>query len=145
VLFWNHSSDTLTEQNTFINVDRAVAYGLMPRGAWHDHEGGTIRNNFIYMAPGLFSAGRKAASDGQIIVWDSPNTKVYHNTILTNGNTASAIEFRFAGTTGGEGRNNLADARINLRDGATALQVGNLLTATPELFANPAAGDLHLL
>ena len=145
VLVWNHSANTVTEQNTFINVDRAVAYGLIPRVAWHDHEGGTIRNNFVYMAPGLFSATRKLGSDGQIIVWDSPNTRVYHNTILTNGNTASAIEFRFSGTTGAEARNNLADARINLRDGATALQVGNVLSATPDMFVDPAAGDLHLL
>ena len=145
VLMWNHSSNTLTEQNTFMNVDRAVAYGLVAQAAGHDHQGGVIRNNFIYMAPGLFSASRKAGSDGQIIVWDSPNSAVYHNTILTNGNVASAIEFRFSGTTGGAARNNLADARINFRDGATAAQSGNLLTATANMFVNPAAGDLHLL
>src|SRR5262245_47135223 len=145
VLIWNHSANTVTEQNLFFNVDRAVAYGLTPRGTWHDHEGGTIRNNFVYMAPGLFSATRKRSSDGQIIVWDSPNTRVYHNTILTNGNSASAIEFRFPGTTGAEVRNNLADARINFRDGATAVQVGNVVTATPDMFVDPAAGDLHLL
>ena len=145
VLMWNHSANTVTEQNTFINVDRAIAYGLTNQSSGYDHQGGTIRNNFVYMAPGLFSASRKAGSDGQIIVWDSPDSKVYHNTILTNGNSASAIEFRFAATTGGEARNNLADAKINLRDGATTVQTGNVLTATSALFVNPAAGDLHLL
>jgi len=55
-----------------------------------------------------------------------------------------AVEFRFAETTGGEARNNLCDASINLRDSATAAQGGNLLSATPALFAAPAAGDLHL-
>jgi Big-like domain-containing protein/BACON domain-containing protein len=145
VLMWNHSANTLTEQNTFINVDRAIAYGLTDQASGYDHQGGTIRNNFVYMAPGLFSAGRTAGSDGQIIVWDSPGTMVYHNTVLTSANVASAIEFRFAGTTGGEVRNNLADARINFRDGATATVSGNLLTATSGMFVNPAAGDLHLL
>jgi hypothetical protein len=41
--------------------------------------------------------------------------------------------------------NSLADAGINLRDGASAAQSGNLLTATGDMFVNPAAGDLHLL
>ena len=145
VLMWNHSANTLVEQNVFINVDRAVAFGLQTQSSGFDHQGGTIRNNFVYMSPGLFSASRAAGSDGAIIVWDSPNSKVYHNTILTNGNDAKSIEFRFAATTGCEARNNLADAPINLRDGATATQSGNLLTATSSLFVNPASGDLHLL
>jgi hypothetical protein len=144
VLMWNHSANTLTEQNTFINVDRAIAYGLTTQSTGFDHQGGTIRNNFVYMAPGLYSASRTAGSDGQIIVWDSPGSMVYHNTLLTSGNVASAIEFRFAVTTGGEARNNLADARINFRDGASAVVSGNLLTATSAMFVNPAAGDLHL-
>jgi len=44
---------------------------------------------------------------------------VYQNTILTNGNINFAIEFRFPSTTGGEARNNLTDAPLNLaRDSA---------------------------
>jgi hypothetical protein len=141
VLMWNHSTNTLTERNTFINVDRAIAYGLYDRGS--DHQGGVIRNNFIYLQPNLMSTSRKASSDGQIIVWDSPGSKVYHNTILTNGNVVKSIEFRF-NTTGGEARNNLADTPIGSRDGATFTQSGNLLTATASLFVNPSAADLHL-
>lgn len=145
VLIWNHSSNVLTEGNVFINVDRAVAYGLQ-NTTGTDNQGGTIRNNFVYMAPGLYSASRKAGSDGTIIVNDSPNTKVYHNTILTNGNLRQSIEFRFASTTGGEARNNLTDAPINLsRDGASAVQSGNIGAATPSMFVNPNAADLHLL
>jgi hypothetical protein len=142
VLVWNHSSNTLTENNVFINVDRAIAYGLQDTGG-SDHQGGTIRNNFIYLEPGLMSASRKAGSDAQIIVWDSPSTKVYHNTILTNGNVFRSIEFRFS-TAGAEVRNNLADAPIGSRDGATFGQSGNLLTATAGLFVDLAAADLHL-
>jgi len=67
---WNHSTNTLTERNTFI-VDRAIAYGLYDNSG-SDHQGGVIRNNFIYLQPGLMSASRKASSDGQIIVWDFP-------------------------------------------------------------------------
>ena len=103
---WNGAGNTITEGNTFINVDRAIAYGLIDRAG--DHSGGIIRNNFIYMDPGLFSSGRSAASDGQIIVWDSANTKVHHNTVLTNGNSAFSVEFRFD-TGGSQARNNLVD------------------------------------
>jgi hypothetical protein len=142
VLVWNHSSNTITEGNVFINVDRAIAYGLR-ENVGSDHQGGVIRNNVVYLKPGLMSAARKASSDAQIIVWDSPGTKVYHNTILTSGNVLKSIEFRF-NTTGGEARNNLADAPIASRDGATFSESGSLLTATPSLFVNPAAADLHL-
>jgi hypothetical protein len=142
VLMWNHSTNTLTERNTFINVDRAIAYGLYDNSG-SDHQRGVIRNNFIYLQPGLMSASRKASSDGQIIIWDPPGSKVYHNTILTNGNVVKSIEFRF-NTTDGEARNNLADTPIGTRDGATFTQSGNLLTATASLFINPSAADLHL-
>jgi hypothetical protein len=143
VLFWNHSQNTITENNTFINTDRAIAYGLTDI-AGSDHSGGVIRNNFVYLVPGLFSAARKADSDAQIIVWDSPSTQVYHNTILTNSNTNLSIEFRF-GTAGGEAINNLTDAPIGTRNGGTFSQSGNYLNAIPAMFVEPASGNLHLL
>jgi hypothetical protein len=127
VLVWKHSTNTLTERNTFINVDRAVAYGLQDNTGY-DHQGGIIRNNFIYVQPGLMSQARKAGSDAQIIVWDSPGTKVFHNTILTNGNVFNAIEVRFT-TVGAEIRNNLTDAPLGSRDGGSYSQIGNWLTA----------------
>ncbi len=143
VLMWRHSANTLTEQNTFVNVDRAIAYGL-ENLAYSDHDGGVIRNNFVYLTPGLMSASRTASSDGAIIAWNSPSTAIDHNTLLLNGNVLNAIEFRFA-TSSGAARNNLADAPIHLRDSATATQGGNLLTATPGLFVKASAADLHLL
>jgi hypothetical protein len=142
VLVWNHSTNTLTERNTFINVDRAVAYGLVDNTG-SDHQGGIIRNNVIYVQPKLMSPTRKASSDAQIIVWDSPGTRVYHNTILTNSNVFNAIEVRF-NTAGTEIRNNLTDAPLGARDGGSYSQSGNLLTATASMFVNPAGGDLHL-
>ncbi len=143
VLFWSHSTNTVTEGNTFLNVDRAVAYGLQS-GSPPDHSGGVIRNNFIYLAPGLMSASRKASSDGSIIAWNSPGTQVDHNTVLLNGNEFYAVQFRFATSSNGTARNNLTDAPIHLRDSATATLSGNLTTASPAMFVNPTAGDLHL-
>jgi hypothetical protein len=144
VLFWRNSSNTVAEQNLFINVDRAVAYGLDNSTSYRDHAGGVIRNNFVYVAPSLMSASRKASSDGSIIAWNSPGTQVDHNTVLLNGNVFYAVQFRFTTTSNCTARNNLADAPIHLRDSATATLSGNLLTATPAMFVNPAAGDLHL-
>ena len=141
---WRHSANTLTEQNTFFNVDRAIAYGL-ENLTYSDHAGGVIRNNFVYLTPGLMTASRTASSDGAIIAWNSPNTAIDHNTLILNSNLLNSIEFRFATSSGGAARNNLADAPIHLRDSAAATQGGNLLTATPSLFANPSAADLHLL
>ncbi len=143
ILFWNHSQNTITENNLFINTDRAVAYGLTDI-AGSDHTGGIIRNNFVYLAPGLMSAARKADSDAQIIVWDSPATQVFHNTVLTGANVNLSIEFRF-GTAGAEARNNLADAPIGTRGGGSYAQSGNYLGANAAMFADPSSGNLHLL
>ena len=145
VLFWRHSANTVTERNIFMNVDRAVAYGLDNTTPYYDHEGGVVRNNFVYLAPGLMSAARKAGSDGSIIAWNSPGTQIDHNTVLVNGNEFYGIEFRFPTSTNCAARNNLGDAPIDLRDNATAALSGNLLTAVPGMFVNPGAGDLHLV
>jgi len=145
VLFWNHSSGTLTEQNTFLNVDRAVAYGLQNTTPFFDHAGGAIRNNFICLVPGLMSANRTASSDGSLIAWNSPGTQMDHNSVLLNSNEFYAIEFRFSTTTNGTARNTLSDAPIHLRDSATATLSSNLVTALPSIFVNPAAADFHLL
>src|ERR1044071_8139540 len=60
VLFWRHSANTITEQNIFLNVDRAVAYGLDNTTPYFDHAGGLIRNNFVCLTPGLMSPSRTA-------------------------------------------------------------------------------------
>jgi len=144
VLFWNHSANTITEQNTFINVDRAVAYGLQNTTPFFDHAGGVIRNNFVCVLPGLMSAARTAGSDGSLIAWNSPGTQIDHNTVLLNGNEFYAVEFRFATTTNCAARNILSDAPVHLRDSATATLASNLVSAVPGMFVNPAAADLHL-
>ncbi|WP_435011877.1 Ig-like domain-containing protein (plasmid) [Tundrisphaera lichenicola] len=144
ILMWNHSANTIAEGNTFINCDRAIAFGLYDNSG-SDHQGGVIRNNFIFMQPGLMSATRKADSDAQVIVWDSPGTRVENNSILTNGNTAKSIEVRFTGTTNIPIVGNLTDAPLGSRNGATYAAANNYLTASADMFANPASGNLHLI
>lgn len=145
VLFWRHSANTVTEQNIFWNVDRAVAYGLDNTTPYFDHSGGLIRNNFVWLAPGFMSTSRTASSDGSLIAWNSPGTQVDHNTVLLNSNESYAVEFRFSTTTNCFGRNNLSDAPIHLRDSAMASLVSNLSNAIPAMFVNPTVADLHLL
>jgi len=70
VLFWRHSVNTITEQNVFLNVDRAVAYGLDNTTPYFDHAGGLIRNNFVCLFPGFMSANRTADPMGR----SSPGT-----------------------------------------------------------------------
>ena len=53
---------------------------MLDRVGYNDHSGGIIRNNFFYRAPGSTNQ-----SDVGIIVNDSPNTQVLHNTVLLNG------------------------------------------------------------
>ncbi len=146
ILIWNHSSNVTVEGNTIINCDRAIAFGLGPPSDGGDaNDGGIIENNFIYQAPGLFSPTRSADSDGQIIAWDSPDdTQILFNTILTDGNSIDSIQLRYT-TTGAVVDDNLADAPIRSLLGATYTSSGNYLSATPSMFVNPSAGDLHLV
>jgi hypothetical protein len=137
ILMWYGSSNSIAEDNTFIDCQREIAFGLIDRVTPHDHVGGIIRNNFIYRRATV-------AGDVAIGVFDSPNTQVLHNTAMLSGTYPNAAEYRFAGATGVLIANNLFDAAIVARDGAAASLSGNSTSASAALFVNPSTGDLHL-
>ena len=153
VMMRNQSTDTQTYQNLFIDCARAIAYGMGPEQIGPEqigpeqmndvvassHDGGVIHNNFIYRRRGIRNG------DAGIMLWDSPRTRVYHNTIIQNGTYKNAIEYRFPSTTGVDIRNNLTDGAISGRTDASATVEGNITHARPNLFRNAAAGDLHLV
>jgi len=154
VLFWNGSKGTLTQNNRFIDVDRAIAYGLGRRKtrlglSVPDHIGGQITNNMVSLGQGLFTPNRQKDSDASILVWNSPDTLVAHNTILNQGNHKFAIEARYS-TTGVRIINNLSDAPSRFRgtflshQPNTPLIEHNKSFKTVTLFINPQSGDLHL-
>jgi hypothetical protein len=136
ILMWNASSNSTVEGNTFVNCQREISLGLMERTP-NDHSGGVVRNNFIYRSASV-------AGDAAILVADSPNTRVIHNTILVSGTYPSPIEYRFANTTGVVVANNLLDGIVQARDGASGTVTGNIGSAAAAMFAGPTTGDLHL-
>jgi hypothetical protein len=136
ILMWRGSHDTIVDGNTFVNCQREIAFGL-DDVAGYEHIGGIIKNNFIYRETWV-------SGDAGIILWDSPSAQVLHNSILISGTYSNAIEYRFPDTAGVLIANNLVDGAIASREGGTATLVNNSTAASPSLFVNPSAGDLHL-
>ena len=140
LLIWNGSSDATVVRNRFINNQRDISLGLSPNKTVDqspDHARGLIANNFLYKTSSV-------NPDVAIAVFDSPQTQVYFNTILMNGGYPNAIEYRFSRTIGIDIKNNLTDANIVSRDGASGTVSNNIVNATLNMFVNPASGDLHL-
>lgn len=128
VLMWNASSDSVVEGNTFIDNARDISLGLDPgkpgaapvsNSSLTDHRGGRIAGNTITRR------GSLPGADVAIYVADSPGTIVEQNTVTMAGSYPNAIEYRFPRTTGVIVRDNIVDARIEGRDGATATVSGN--------------------
>ncbi len=135
ILLWQGSHDTLVERNTILDSSRGISLGLV--GA-DDHFNGIARNNFI-----RWDANAPYAVDVPIYT-TSPDSEILHNTALAMGRYPNAIEVRYAGATGVVVENNLLDAAIQARDGATPSESGNLSDAAQEWFVNVGSGDLHL-
>jgi hypothetical protein len=139
--FWNGCRNTTVEGNVIVNCRLGIRFGIenkIAREGIHDHEGGVIRNNIIWRQPGTV-----LAPDAGILVWDSPGTRVLHNTVILNGTyPAGAIDYRW--TKGIVLANNLTDAPIWQREEARAREINNVTTAEPEIFVNAALCDLHL-
>lgn len=142
VVLASGSSNARVESNTFINTDRAIVAGVEDESPY-SNSGGTIRNNMIVMDKGLYSSSRRAGADAPIIVWDSPNTTVIHNTIITQGNTPLSIELRFS-SDGSTIKNNLVDAAVGDRSSNRFENADNIEVNDMSLFRNLANGDLHL-
>lgn len=130
--FWNDSEGTLVERNTIINCDRGIGFGL----GTSKHSGGIIRNNIIYhnSTKGDVGIGLESAS----------NAKVYNNTIFVENDYWTAIEYRWAGTTGVEIFNNLINKPIMKRDNGSANLQNNFTNATAEMFIDTSTGNLRL-
>jgi hypothetical protein len=136
VLAWRGTIGTVVEGNLLLNCQYGIALGL-DGAVPGDHAGGIVRNNFIHRASGQ-------GGDVGIVVNNSANTMVLHNTIVLSGTYPNSIEYRFSGTTNVNIRNNLADGAVQQRDGASGTVTGNITNAQTHWFVSGATGDLHL-
>ena len=139
ILAWSGSRNTTVYGNLIVNCERGIIFGQGGQSQFgNSHFGGAIYNNFLYRT-------EPVNADSGISIWDSPGTRVYHNTVIQNGTYPTAIEYRFTTTTGVEIINNLTDAAIVQREGAAAIVTSNYTQAIPAMFVNPSATNLHLL
>ena len=156
VHFWTGSRDTLVERNYLKDNARGVGLGLGDTGSnWRTyvdspcsgvnnagHYGGIVRNNMIFVSrPEVFSS--QNGFDCGICLEQACKASVLQNTVVSTQNPFSSIEWRFSQTSV-DLYNNLASYNLRQRDGASAVQGGNLQNAPLSLFVNGAAGDLHL-
>jgi len=116
-----------------MNCDRGIGFGLsddVDRG----HIGGLIMNNFVH-----------TNRDVGIGLENSPDTKVYNNTVVTD-NYPRSIEYRFAGTKNVEIINNLTSGEISDRSsGATGRLATNYTVSDLSIFTNAGNYDYHLV
>jgi hypothetical protein len=134
ILVWSASSGTQVERNTLVDCYRGIAFGNPSRT--DGHAGGVIRNNFIV---------RSMNGDTAIELAYASDAVVAHNTILHLGpsDTNVSIDAFGEGTTGLVA-NNLTNAPLQDRSGASTTKQGNHLEAQEEWFVAPDRGDLHL-
>jgi len=138
---WRQCVDTVVEENLIIDCARGIGFGL---GSGADgHTGGIIRNNFVAADDaGLFASS--SGFDSGISLWGADDAEVYHNTVAsTQAASASSIEWRYISTSVTLS-NNLVTDRIWDRGGTSYLAT-NTEYAPLALFADVAAGDLHLV
>ncbi|GMV29334.1 MAG: hypothetical protein AMXMBFR59_14590 [Rhodanobacteraceae bacterium] len=97
-----------------------------------EHQHGVLRNNIVL-----------SCNDVGIYLNRAANTRIEHNTLYAT----TGIDVRYAESTA-QIRNNLSSAGINLRNGGTSTNAGNLLNVSLANFAvwfqNPPAADFRL-
>ena len=130
--FWRESGGTIVSGNQISNCDRGIGFGLgdeTPDG----HTGGLIKNNFVH-----------TNRDVGIGLESSPNSKVYHNTVITE-NYSRSIEYRFATTSNVHIANNITNAQISDRSsGSTGSVESNYQVSDLSIFTDAATYDYHL-
>ena len=128
VHFWNDSANTTVEHNVITDCDRGIGFGL----GGNPHERGSISNNMVH-----------TTKDVGISLQFSSYTSVYNNTLYTE-NYVNSIEYRYLETQYLSIINNLANALVTARDGATGVVESNVTNAQASWFIDAGAGDLHL-
>lgn len=125
--FWSDSEGTLVENNTIINCDRGIGFGLS-----NAHHGGIIRDNKIYNS---YHKG-----DTGIALWHAEDVLVEDNIVIIEHDYYDSIEYRFDDTTATI-RGNIVNKPILSRDGGHATLEDNYTNAQVSWFEDPENGD----
>ncbi len=155
--FWRGCRDPIVARNVLRNNARGIGFGMATSGTartyadnpcpaasgYIDHYGGVIRNNFIFANRAELFASADGYDNG-ISLWNACEVQTYHNSVISTQAPFSSIEWRYPNTTV-HLVNNLVSHNLRARDGATAIQAGNLTNAPLTLFVDGSGGDLHLL
>jgi hypothetical protein len=136
VHFWSNSSfsgSNTIEQNKIVNCDRGI-------GIWNGTGTNIIRNNMIA------NDGSGQYPDVGIDIQNTPNTRVYNNTVwIDPSGYYAAMEFRGETTLGSYIVNNLTNKQISQFNGAgDSTLMSNVTNSQSTWFVDVLAGDLHL-
>ncbi len=126
ILVWNGARGTVVERNLLVDNFRNIAFGL-----GKGHQGGVIRNNFVY---------RRRGGDAGIELQGAAGVRVLHNTVRVAG-YPGAIEVRESRDC--EIVNNLLSAPVWDRGAATFRAAGNIGDAADADFLDPAGFRLQ--
>ena len=143
ITYWQGGINSIVEKNIIINCRKGIEFGISDNTGVN---GGVIRNNFIYRA------ASEMGGDNGIMVNDSPDIKVFNNTVILNATfdpqndqKGKTIEYRFDGSVNLKIINNLSDGLIWERTPDLNPEISNHITdAELSWFVNAENADLHL-
>jgi hypothetical protein len=118
--FWRKSSNITVTNNTILDCDRGIGFGLGGDPVKQTN-GGLIKNNVI-RSTNL----SHPYSDAGIILEASPNVQIIKNNIYIETSYPNAIEYRFFATKNVLIKDNITNKAITSRNGGQATLSGNI-------------------
>ncbi|HWB75784.1 MAG TPA: hypothetical protein VG755_12540 [Nannocystaceae bacterium] len=155
VHFGYGARDTIIERNAFRDNNRGPMLGweadtmgtrAPPDGATcpnAQHFDGTMRNNMVWVG-GAALAASPVQPDTMMSAWSACDVVVQYNTLVNLFVVGYALDPRFSDTTGSVVDNLMTD-HVEVREGATIIDSGNVVDVGFGLFVDASAGDLHLV
>ena len=133
VHFWANSEGTRIVNNLFIDVDRAIGFG-MPLNKnknilEYSHKNGLIAGNVIF-----HSDNGDPFGDTGIVLESNINTLVKNNTVYFEHHYPNAIEYRFSISENVTISGNRTNRAVTSRDGASAELSDNVTTLSQAEF-----------
>tara|TARA_Y100000780_G_scaffold217521_1_gene221703 strand:- start:5459 stop:6727 length:1269 start_codon:yes stop_codon:yes gene_type:complete len=133
VHFWANSEGTRVVNNLFIDVDRAIGFGMPlsknKKIMEYSHNNGMIVGNVIF-----HSDNGDPFGDTGIVLESNINTLVKNNTVYFEHHYPNAIEYRFSNTESVTISGNQTNRAITSRDGASAELSDNVTTLSQAEF-----------